>query len=100
MRHFKPGGSGEVGMVAVEIQHLIALTLADRIVAERGHAVASQQDGDTLIAAGRLAIVAVPAGNQHRRKRSRRVGKIQIGGDVMVRPAGKDHLLNTVAFAL
>ena len=65
------------------IQKLKSLSLADRVVTERGHAVLGQQDADALIALVCLAVVAVPARNQHSRKRALALGQVQIARDVV-----------------
>ena len=84
----------------LRIEQLEPLALADRVVAEHGHAVLGQQDARPADSLVRLAVVAVAARHEHAGKRRLAVGEIEIRRDVVIGPALEDDLLDAVAVAL
>jgi len=58
------GGAAKGGL-AVGLEHLCALALADRVVAERSQPVLRKQDAGALIGLGAFAVGAVAARHDH-----------------------------------
>ena len=89
-------------VLPLRIKHLVPLSLADRVVAQNGHAVLCEQDAGALIAFVCLAVVTMAARQEYAGKRRRSFGNIEIGCHVVIGPALEDDLLDaiTIAFEL
>jgi hypothetical protein len=101
MRHRQPVRDGRKRLVIVfEVQRLIPFTLSDGVITQSRHAVFRQQDGHPLISAGRFAVVAVTARNEHCGERSFTRRQIEIGRDMMLGPAFEQDFLDAIAVPL
>ena len=97
-RHRVLGGDpSRDGRLALLVEHLHPLALADRVVAEGGHSVPGEQDADLLVRVAGLAVGRVPARNEHPRERRLAVGQVERRRDVMPGPALEDDPLHAVA---
>ncbi len=83
-------------LLAGFIQQLRAFRLSDGVIAERGDAVNREERARALVRFARLAVRVVSAREQHRGIRRFRLRKIHQRGDVELRTALVDHLLDAV----
>ena len=83
--------------LTLAVKHLVSLTLADRVIAKNGHAVAGEQVAYALIIFVSLAVITVAAWHDHSGKRRFSFRDIKIGGDVVIGPALEDDFLDAVA---
>jgi len=97
MRRRHVRGVLELAVLSVRVDDLVTLSLADRVVADRGHGVLGQQDGSPLVLAGRLDVGAVTARDEHGRPGRRRLRQVQVGRDVEPWPAFQQDLFHAVA---
>ena len=85
--------------LALVIEHLEPFPLADRVIAQDGHAVFRQQDACALIGIVRLGIVAVPARQEHARKGMRAFRNVKVRRYMVVGPTLEKNLFDSVAVA-